>query len=420
MIKFLQNFLISWGQTEILADIIVRTLLCLVLMLAVWLLYLVLKGPVLRVLEHFVVETTRKIEWDDVLLEKHFFHRCVRFMPVLLLYLGIPQILKDTLLAAPARTALAMLLVILGMLILDSLINTAKKLYDKQNLSKKFPLGPFVQVLKIFMYFITLTLLVSMLLNKSPLFLISGLGAITAVLLLVFKDTLLGFIAGIQLIGNRMLGEGDWISMPSYGADGDVKEITLTTVKVGNWDNTITTIPTYALISESFKNWRGMQESGGRRIKRTINLDLSSIKFCDQQMLDQFAKIQYIADYIKQKQEEVDSYNAVNQVNQVSLVNGRRLTNVGTFRAYAEAYLRNHPDIHQSMTFLVRHRQPTEHGLPIELYVFSRDQVWATYESIQADIFDHLLAVIPEFNLRVFQAPSGSDFHQFLSSEPGL
>ena len=196
--------------------------------------------------------------------------------------------------------------------------------------------------------------------------------------------------------------------------------IALTTVKVQNWDKTITTIPTYALISESFKNWRGMQESGGRRIKRTINLDLSSIKFCDQQMLDQFAKIQYIADYIKQKQEEVDRYNAANQVDQVSLVNGRRLTNVGTFRAYAEAYLRNHPEIHQSMTFLVRHRQPTEHGLPIELYVFSRDQVWANYENIQADIFDHLLAVIPEFNLRVFQAPSGSDFHHFLSSEPGL
>jgi len=230
MIKWLQNYFISWGQTEIQADIIARALFCLVMLLAVWMVYLVLKGPVLRLLERFVVETTTKIKWDDVLMQMRFFHRIIRFLPVLLLYLGIPLVFRGTQFETTARSILAMLLVILGMLIVDSLINTARTIYDTRKISKKVPISPFVQVLKIFLYFITLILLASMLLNKSPLFLISGLGAIAAVLLLVFKDTLMGFVAGIQLIANRMIGKGDWISMPSYGADGDVKEITLATV----------------------------------------------------------------------------------------------------------------------------------------------------------------------------------------------
>jgi len=301
-----------------------------------------------------------------------------------------------------------------------AILNLTYKIYSFSSIADEVPVKGIVQVIKIAVFFLTGLFVVATILQQQIAVLLSGLGALSAVLMLIFKDSVLGFVAGLQLIANRMISKGDWIEMPKYGADGDVVDIALTTVKVQNWDKTITTIPTYALISESFKNWRGMKESGGRRIKRTINLDLSSIKFCDQQMLDQFSKIQYIAAYIQQKQEEVDQYNLANGVDSVSLVNGRRLTNVGTFRSYAEAYLRNHPDIHQGMTFLVRHRQPTEHGLPIELYVFSSDQVWANYESIQADIFDHLLAVIPEFNLRVFQAPSGGDFRSFLSSRDQL
>ena len=301
-----------------------------------------------------------------------------------------------------------------------ALLNLTHKIYSFSPIADEVPIKGVVQVIKIAVFFLTGLFVVATILQQKIVVLLSGLGALSAVLMLIFKDSVLGFVAGLQLIANRMVSKGDWIEMPKYGADGDVVDIALTTVKVQNWDKTITTIPTYALISESFKNWRGMKESGGRRIKRTINLDLSSIKFCDQKMLDQFSKIQYIAEYIQQKQEEVDQYNSANGVDSVSLVNGRRLTNVGTFRAYAEYYLRNHPDIHQSMTFLVRHRQPTEHGLPIELYVFSSDQVWANYESIQADIFDHLLAVIPEFNLRVFQAPSSSDFRSFLLNKDQL
>lgn len=226
----------------------------------------------------------------------------------------------------------------------------------------------------------------------------------------IFKDAILGFVAGIQLSANRMVANGDWIEMPKYGANGDIIEIALTTVKVQNWDKTITTIPTYALITESFKNWRGMSESGGRRIKRSISIDMNTIQFCTEEMLQRFSKIQYIADYIEKTKLALQESNKLEQVDNSSLVNGIRMTNIGTFRAYVKAYLMSHPMINQEMTFLVRQLAPTEHGLPIEIYVFSKDQDWANYENIQADIFDHILAVVPEFDLRVFQDPSGMDF----------
>jgi miniconductance mechanosensitive channel len=207
-----------------------------------------------------------------------------------------------------------------------------------------------------------------------------------------------------------MVARGDWIEMPKYGADGDVLDVTLTTVKVQNWDKTITTIPTYSLISESFKNWRGMQDSGGRRIKRSVHIDISTVKFLDEQMIERFGKIQYITDHIEHKKQELAEYNELNQVDLSHLANGRRMTNVGTFRAYVEAYLKNHPQISQEMTFLVRQLAPTPKGLPIEIYVFCKDKVWANYEAIQGDIFDHILAIIPIFDLQAFQEPAGKDF----------
>jgi len=230
-----------------------------------------------------------------------------------------------------------------------------------------------------------------------------------AVLILVFKDTILGFVASIQLSANNMVRIGDWISLPKHNADGTVIEITLNTVKVQNWDKTISTIPTYALVSDSFGNWRGMEESGGRRIKRHINIDMRSVKFCSPEMLEKFKGIIYLRDYIDEKQEEIARYNIENKIDDSIIVNGRRMTNLGTFRKYLEMYLKNHPMIHDNMTFLVRHLQPDETGIPIEIYVFSKDQKWANYESIQADIFDHILAVIPEFDLIAFQNPSGDD-----------
>jgi miniconductance mechanosensitive channel len=219
----------------------------------------------------------------------------------------------------------------------------------------------------------------------------------------------LGFVAGIQLISNKMLKQGDWIEMPKYGADGDVMDITLSTVKVRNFDKTITTIPTYSLIADSFKNWRGMKESGGRRIKRAVHIDINSIRFCNQDMLDRFTQNNYISDYIKKKNQEISEHNAKLTTSGAVPLTSRRLTNIGTFRAYILAYLRNHPMINQKMTFLVRQLAPTENGLPLEIYVFCKDNTWAVYEEVQADIFDHLLAVAPEFDLRVYQLPSGRD-----------
>jgi len=230
------------------------------------------------------------------------------------------------------------------------------------------------------------------------------------VLMLIFKDPILGLAAGIQLSANKMVRVGDWIEMPKYGADGDVIDISLTTVKVQNWDKTIITIPTFALVSEGVKNWRGMSESGGRRIKRPIFIDMTSVKFCTQEMIERFSKIQYLSNYVLDKKKELSDFNEQRNIDNTVLVNGRRMTNLGTFRAYLVSYLRDHPKINKNLTFLVRQLDPGPTGLPIEIYVFSSDQVWANYESIQADIFDHILAVIPEFDLRVYQNPTGSDF----------
>jgi miniconductance mechanosensitive channel len=227
--------------------------------------------------------------------------------------------------------------------------------------------------------------------------------------MLVFKDPIMGLVAGIQLSANDMLAVGDWLEMPKYGADGDVIDIGLTTVKVSNWDRTITTIPTYALISDSFKNWRGMSESGGRRIKRSINIDAGSVHFLNEDELARLHKAKLLGPYLDQKVSEIERYNSELHADLTSLVNGRRLTNLGTFRAYLNEYLRNHPQIHQGMTLMVRQMQPTPEGIPVEIYAFTNTTAWVAYEGIQSDLFDHILAVLPEFGLRVHQTPTGYD-----------
>ena len=273
----------------------------------------------------------------------------------------------------------------------------------------------FLQVIKIVVFLIAVILTGSVLLNRSPAILLGGFGALTAVLMLIFKDAILGFVAGIQLTANKMVSYGDWIEMEKYGADGDVIDIALTTVKVQNWDKTITTIPTYALISESFKNWRGMSESGGRRIARSISIDVHSVRFCTDEMLKRFSKVQLISEYLKKRKKDIANHNKSNRIDPTNAVNCRRLTNLGTFRKYVEAYLKSLPVINQEMTFLVRQLRPTENGVPIQIYVFCSDKVWANYEAIQSDIFDHLLAVVPEFDLAVFQNPTGADFKKIIS-----
>ena len=302
--------------------------------------------------------------------------------------------------------------------LLMDFLNPFPRFITAKNSDQRKPIRPFIQVLVIVDYLVASIMAIGILIDKSPWHLFGLLGGLTAVTMLVFKDTILGFVAGIQLGANDMIREGDWIEMPKYGADGDVIEVTVNTVKVQNWDKTISTIPTYALISDSFKNWRGMSESAGRRIKRSIFIDMTTVRFSDDEMLAKFRKIEFLKEYVEKKQSEIEAANKKQKIDLSStVVNGRRQTNLGIFRAYLERYLHNHPKINKDLTFLVRHLQPTSQGLPIEIYVFSSDKVWANYEAIQADIFDHILAALPEFELRIFQEPTGADFAQLSTSK---
>jgi len=352
----------------------------------------------------FIFKAT-KTNWDDILLEKQVFHRLVNFVPTLIIWRMLPQAFteKSYEIATACRTALLIIMLVIALRTIDALLSAVEQIYEQYPISNRIPIKVFLQAIKIIEYIIAAIFFVAIIAAIEPAKILAAMGALTAVTMLVFKDTILSFVSGIQLIANKMVVEGDWIEMPSYGADGDVIDISLMTIKVQNWNKTISTIPTSALTTHSFKNWRGMTESGGRRIKRSISLDMNSIKFCTAEMLDRFKKIDFISQYIDQKLNDVTEHNAQNKIDQTILVNGRRLTNIGTFRAYCVAYLKNHPKIHKDMTFLVRQLAPTESGVPIEIYVFSNDQNWGNYEDIQGDIFDHFLAVIPEFDLKVFQ-----------------
>jgi len=414
MKKTITNWMIEKGLSENIAGYSLNAVLIAAIILLSILALIISKRILLAGLARIIQKSQSR--WDNIFLEQKVFNRLAHFAPALVVYLLCPLAFPESPnLVTFFKDAAFVYMIIMALLVLDSLMNSALHIYQTFDVSKEIHLKGFVQALKIIIVLIGIIFILSVITGRSPLFFLSGLGAITAVILLIFKDTLLGFVAGIQLTANNMVRKGDWIEMPQFGADGDVLDVTLTTVKVQNWDKTITTVPTYALISQSFKNWRGMQESGGRRIKRALYIDMNTIKFCDGEMLERYSRIQYIRDYLDSKKKEISDFNRELNVDDASLVNGRKLTNIGTFRAYVEAYLHHHPRIHQDMTFLIRQLKPSEHGLPLEIYVFSNDQVWAHYESIQADIFDHLLAVIPEFDLRVFQNPAGSDFHRILN-----
>ena len=406
----LSEKIVQLGFSDVFFGTLVRSGLILLVLLTCWIIHQIVQGPLMRSFERFSSFTNQ--QWDNVLVEKHFIRRLLHFIPLIILYIFIPPILEGTAVQTLSITLVNILLLIAGMLTLDALLNSILVIYESSTISKEISITPFVQVVKLLLYFVTVILIISILVQKTPLYILSGLGALTAVLMFVFKDILMGFVGGIQLIANKMVAPGDWIEMTKYGADGDVLEITLTTVKVKNFDNTITTIPTYALINESFKNWRNMNLSGGRRIKRFVYIDLGSIKFCCSEMLERFKLIQLISKTIQDRQQEILEFNQQNNIDESTLVNGRRLTNIGVFRSYVEAYLRHHPMIHQEMTFIVRQLSPGEKGLPIEIYVFCKDTNWTAYESVQADIFDHILAVVPEFDLQVFQEPSGRDFQK--------
>jgi miniconductance mechanosensitive channel len=413
MLEILTDWIRNNGLTFATATILARALIFVFIIILSLAAYLFTKHLILKGLTAVVRRTETK--WDDIILKEKVFNRLAHLAPAIVIYvfISIPFAGYDWYIMLINGLVL-IFMIAMGVSALDALLNAFLAIYTTYEVSNRIPIKGFIQVFKMIIYFTGGVFIISILLNKTPIYLFSSLGALTAVLMFIFKDAILGFVAGIQLSANRMVANGDWIEMPKYGANGNIIEIALTTVKVQNWDKTITTIPTYALITESFKNWRGMSESGGRRIKRAISMDMNTIQFCTEEMLERFSKIQYISDYIEEKKIELQEDNKLENVDHSSIVNGRRMTNVGTFRAYVKAYLTNHPMINKDMTFLIRQLAPTEHGLPIEIYVFSKDQNWANYEGIQSDIFDHVLAVVPEFDLQVFQNPTGMDFNKLV------
>ena len=398
----------GWAEStsEWLSTFLNATLVILVLVLAT----LIIKRILLSASRRWIREN--RYDWDDALLRNNFLDRLSWFIPILLAHFSIDALLPVESSAYLILKRMMMLFfVIAGVTSVTALLATVSDVYRRLKPKQADVLQGFLDAAKIITYIIGIIFAVSIFSGMSPWGIISVLGGMTAVTMLVFKDTILGFAASIQLTATDMVRLGDWVEMPSYGADGDVISISIHTIRVQNWDKTITTIPTYALVANSFKNWRGMSESGGRRIKRALMIDVNSIRFCDEKLFEQLSRIHLLSDYLQTRQQDIAEYNRAKQLepeNDLG-INGRRQTNIGIFRAYVIAYLRDNPLISKDMTFLVRQLAQTEHGLPLEIYVFSTDQRWVQYEEIQSDIFDHLFAALPVFDLRPFQNPTGYD-----------
>lgn len=373
--------------------------------------YFITHRYILRLLANVVKKS--KTEIDDLLFDNKLM-RWISFLPPLFIIYNFGY-LAPKLEAFIQRGTIA-LIGLMALLIVSSLLTKLNLFYDKTDIAKNKPIKSYIQVIKLFVYIFGTIIIIATLIGKSPWILLTGLGAMTAVLILVFRDTILSFVASLQISSNDLVRVDDWIEVPTFGADGDVLDIALHTIKVQNWDKTITIIPTHRLLEVSFKNWRGMQVTGGRRIKRAIYIDQNSIKICDEQLIERFKGFKLIREYIENKIQELNEYNKKYHYDESRLVNGRGLTNIGTFRVYVELYLKQHVKIHHGLTTMVRQLAPGANGLPLEIYAFSNDIAWTNYENIQADIFDHILAVVPEFELKIFQNPSGKDFQKLTVS----
>ncbi len=413
IVEWVTNSGVSFETAIFITDITFYILLIIISAIT----YYFTKKILINVIHRITLKS--KSSWDDVLIDQLVFNILAYLIPLYILYIFTPTVLDNYPMMVSGITALLSALMILVVLLaINATLNAFAIIYQSFKIAKTRPIKGYIQIIKIIVFTFGIILILANLFGlKNPAGIIGGLGAFSAVLLLVFKDPILGFVGGIQLSANNMLLPGDWISMPKYNADGTVIDIALTTVKVQNWDKTISTIPTYSLITDSFKNWRGMEESGGRRIKRSINIDMKSVKFCTPEMIEKYKKIQVLKEYVVTTENILEEYNKKNNIDNSVVVNGRRQTNLGIFRAYLREYLHHHPQIHDQMTFLIRHLTPGETGIPMEVYVFSKIQEWDQYENLQADIFDHILAVVPEFDLSVFQYPNGDDFKVLLGNK---
>ncbi len=404
MIDSLKEWLVGNGLSDELSASLSYAIAVIMIIAICVIVMVIAKRLILKVLQVYIAKSKNK--WDDIFLKNKVFERMMGILPAIIIHESavlFPMVEDWIKRIAACFIAFAVLMA------LYKIIDSIDDIYRQHDISKARPIKGYLQVVKIFFSIAAAIIIVSVLLDRSPLILLSGFGAATAVIMLIFQNSILGLVASIQLATNNMVQIGDWIEMPSHGADGDVIEITLHTVKVQNWDKTIVTIPPTALINESFKNWKGMQEAGGRRIKRCIYIDMTSIRFCDEEMLSRLKKIQYLKEYIDEKTAEIAQYNKEKGIDPSSIVNGRHMTNIGTFRVYVQKYLENHPRINHKMTTMVRQLQPGEHGLPVEIYTFTSTTRWEEYEGIQSDIFDHILAVVPEFGLKIYQNPTGAD-----------
>ncbi len=349
-------------------------------------------------------------EWGQLFVKKKPLDQLAHLVPATILKMAAPLLLGNSgPLFILADKLINCYLTIVVTMVVISLIKATESILTKTALFIEKPLSSYFQIARIIIYIFTGILILSEVLDKSPVYLLSAFGAMTAILLLIFKDTIMGLVASVQISANGMVKVGDWIEMPKFNADGDVIAINLYTIKIRNWDKTITTVPTYFFITDSFKNWRGMQESGGRRIKRSIFIDTHTVRFVSGEVREKYKQYQLINGYINQRQQEIERHNTEHRVDTTQLINGRRMTNLGIFRNYAQAYLRNHPHINRDLTLLVRQLAIEDRGIPLEIYCFTATTKWADYEDIQANIFDHLIASVGFFDLEIFQQPSGND-----------
>ena len=410
LLKNIDQLLIEWGVSPDTAILIDEAIAFALILLMAFAADALCRKVLLKVIARIVKQT--KATWDDILFDHSVLVHLSRMVAPVIIYLCIPVAFAGSTAMAFIQRLCLIFIIVTFLSFVNSFLKAAYSVYSEMESLRGKPLKGLLQTLQVLLWFIGGIVVVSILIGKSPLALLAGLGASAAILMLVFKDSIMGVVSGVQLSANDMLRVGDWITMPKYGANGYVIEVTLNTVKVRNFDNTITTIPPYLLVSDSFQNWRGMRESGGRRVKRSINIDMTSVRFCTPEMLEKFRKISLLKDYIDRTEEVVRVYNEENHIDNEVLVNGRRQTNLGVFRAYLTAYLKSLPVVNTELNCMVRHLQPTDHGLPVELYFFSNVKDWIPYEAVQADVFDHVLAIIPEFGLRVFQSPSGADFER--------
>lgn len=414
-IIFLKKLFMEIGFKDTFSNIIAETISLLTLFLSAIILYFIALLIIKKTIHLFIVKSQSKR--DDIFIKNNVLKRLCLLIPAYVIRYNIELVL-------PSFSGLSSAIVLFTKIyevfiysrVLDGILTTLNDIYDTYEISKSKPIKGFIQVLKTTIYIICFLLIIAILTQKHLSNILIGLGTLSAVLMLVFKDPILGFVGGIQLTVNDMLRIGDWIVMEKSNADGEVLEIGLTSVKVQNWDMTITTIPTYSLIAESFTNWRGMQNSGGRRIARSFVIDIDTVKFCTPEMLERYKKYQLVTNYIIEKEKEVEEYNKVHTIDDSNLVNGRRQTNIGIFRAYLTEYLANNPHINKDMTFMVRQLAPTEFGIPLQVYAFSANKAWIKYENIQSDIFDHIFAVVPMFDLKIYQKPSSNTLENINNS----